>query len=475
MSFLLYDIVFLVVFTSFVAWFLYTRKHNLKREGLLYLYRTKFGMMAIDKVSVKYKKSLNWLQYVSIACGYTLMAVMLFLFFQIVYIYIKYPSIVRTVKVPPVIPLVPYLPEIFKLDFLPPFYFTYWIVILAVVAISHEFAHGIFARFHKIKVKSTGFGFLGPFLAAFVEPDEKQMQKKSIKEQLAVLSAGTFANVIVAILFVFIFFIFSYLVFVPSGAIFNAYPFSDINLSQVTMVNGKEVSNLNSQGILANLNTTNENNLTKIYIGHKSYLLNNVFFAANIDKIDSIVRVYDDLPAVNAGLSGAIIEFNGQKISNIADFREELLKYKPGDKITIKTKDQNKVIKEYSLTLVQNQRGEPAIGVLLLNPSTSGIKGKIYYVLNIIKEPGTYYESRFNTDLTDFIYDLLWWMIFINISVALVNMLPLGLFDGGRVFYLTVLHFTKSDDKAQKAFKFVTWILLLALGVIMIFWFFSTF
>ncbi len=475
MSFLLYDIIFLIVFTSFVVWFLYTRKHNLKREGLLYLYRTKFGMRAIDKVSSRYKKSLNWLQYVSITCGYVLMAVMLFLFFQIVYIYIKYPSIVKTVKIPPVIPLVPYLPEIFKLDFLPPFYFTYWILILAVVAISHEFAHGIFARFHKIKVKSTGFGFLGPFLAAFVEPDEKQMSKRPVKQQLAVLSAGTFANVIISILFIFIFFLFSYLVFVPSGAIFNAYPFSDINLSQVTIVNGKEVNNLNNQEILENLNTTNKNNLTKVYIGNKSYLLNNIFFAANIDNIDFIVRVYDDLPAVNVGLNGAIIEFNGEKVRNVNDFKKELLKYNPGDKVIIKTKDENKNIKEYSLTLVQNQKGEPAIGVLLLKPSTSGIKGKIYYVINLIKEPGTYYENRLNIDLTDFVYDLLWWMIFINISVALVNMLPLGLFDGGKVFYLTVLYFTKSEDKAQKAFKFVTWILLIALGIIMIFWFFLTF
>ena len=176
------------------------------------MYRTQFGIKAIDYVAKKYKKSLNVLQYISIICGFMLMILILVLFFQITYIYVSSPEIVKSVKVPPVIPLIPYLPEIFNIDFLPPFYFTYWILILAIIAISHEFAHGIFAKFHNIKIKSTGFGFLGPFLAAFVEPDEKQMNKKSIKAQLSVLCAGTFANIIMSIIFTIVlvlFFLFS--------------------------------------------------------------------------------------------------------------------------------------------------------------------------------------------------------------------------------------------------------------------------
>ena len=44
---------------------------------------------------------------------------------------------------------------------------------LAIVAIPHEFAHGIFARLNNLRVKSSGFALFGPILAAFVEPDEK--------------------------------------------------------------------------------------------------------------------------------------------------------------------------------------------------------------------------------------------------------------------------------------------------------------
>ncbi len=218
-NFVVYDLVFFVLFTLFVILFLYKRRKKLEREGILYLYRTSWGLKTIDRIGKKYKKTLKFFSYVSIVTGYILMASILYLVFQIVYLYYKFPDVVRAVKVPPIVPLIPYLPEIFKISFLPPFYFTYWIIIIAIIAIPHEFFHGIFARFYKIKVKSTGFGFLGPFLAAFVEPDEKQMSKSKISNQLAILSSGTFANVLTAILFFLLLWVFFITMFVPSGVV----------------------------------------------------------------------------------------------------------------------------------------------------------------------------------------------------------------------------------------------------------------
>src|SRR3989344_32000 len=226
-SVIFYDIVLLILFVTFMSWFLYTRKHNLKREGLLYLYRAQWGVKLIDRIGKKYKKTLKFFSYVSIVSGFVLMISMVYLFGKIVWIYVFEPAIVQQIRVPPIIPLVPYLPQVFKLDFLPPFYFTYWIVILAIIAITHEFAHGIFSAYYKIKIKSTGFGFfpffLPVFLAAFVELDEKKMAKKRKFSQLTILSAGTFANVLTAILFFGILWIFFSLAFVPSGVTFDSY------------------------------------------------------------------------------------------------------------------------------------------------------------------------------------------------------------------------------------------------------------
>ena len=41
-----------------------------------------------------------------------------------------------------------------------------------------------------------------------------------------------------------------------------------------------------------------------------------------------------------------------------------------------------------------------------------------------------------------------------------MNMLPLGIFDGGRVFYLTMLAITKSEKMAKWAFRIMTYLLL---------------
>ena len=223
MGFFLYDLIFLIVFGGFLVFFLVKRKKKLQREGILILYRTKIGIKVIDYIAEKYKKLLGFLEGFVILSGYGLMIMMLFLLFQLVYIFAKFPEFVKAIKIPPLMPLIPYIPEIFKLDFLPPFYFTYWIIVLAIAAISHEFCHGIFAKVKGIKILSTGFAFLGPFLAAFVEPDENKVKKLNPKAQLAFLSAGTFANVIMTILFLVIMWLFFVSFFSPAGLIFNTY------------------------------------------------------------------------------------------------------------------------------------------------------------------------------------------------------------------------------------------------------------
>ena len=172
MSFIVYDVSFLVIFLIFLSIFLYRGRKRVKKEGLLLLYKTTWGIRLINYFGNKYKKTLKALSYVSITLGYILMATMLYLFGKIIWIYAFHQDVVRAIKIPPIMPLIPYLPQAFKLDFLPPFYFTYWIIILAIIAITHEFAHGIFAIREKVNIKTTGFGFfpffLPIFLAAFV-------------------------------------------------------------------------------------------------------------------------------------------------------------------------------------------------------------------------------------------------------------------------------------------------------------------
>ena len=84
MNLAVYDFILLGIFVIFLAVFLYRRKKNLKRQGLLLLYRTNWGIKLINKVGNKYKKLLTTLSYVSIGMGYLLMGGILYLVGKII-------------------------------------------------------------------------------------------------------------------------------------------------------------------------------------------------------------------------------------------------------------------------------------------------------------------------------------------------------------------------------------------------------
>jgi len=473
MNLAVYDLTLLGIFVIFLAVFLSRKKKNIQKQGLLLLYRTTWGIKLINNVGRKYKKLLEKLSYVSIGMGYLLMVCMVYLFGKIVYIYITNLQLVRAIAIPPIMPLIPYIDKIVPNLGLPPFYFTYWIIIIAIIAIPHEFAHGIFASLKKVRIKKTGFGFfpffLPVFLAAFVELDEKNMEKKSKFSQMAILSAGTFANVLTAIFFFIIMWLFFSLSFAPTGIIFNDYAYDIVEIAGITMVNGISITNTTYEKIS---DLTNDEGLNKIQAGNRSYVATKEFLDAQ-GEIYNYTFLYYDSPAINADLDGAITNINDVKITSFEVFLNELSKYSPGDEIIVKTII-GEEIKEYKIELGENpnEEGPGYLGVGFIDTSRSGIMGKIIDFISF-KKLNIHYESKF--EVAWFIYHLLWWLVLISFSVALINMLPVGIFDGGRFFYLTILALTKSKKKAEKTFKFVTWFFLFLLLVLMVFWAISFF
>ena len=437
------------------------------------LYKTKWGIKLINYLGTKYKKTLKFLSYVSILAGYALMAGVLYMIYTLLKVYIFNPAIVRAIKVPPILPLFPYLPQVFKLDFLPPFYFSYWIIILAVIAITHEMAHGIFAAYNKVRIKTTGFGFfpyfLPIFLAAFVEPDEKKMAKKKKIPQLAILSAGTFANLITAGLFLLILFGFFALAFSPSGVIFDSYATSAITISGISMINSVPVSNASYEKILNLSGTEGFNNIT---FNNETYLTTKEVLETQKDN-SGIIFVYDNAPAIKANLSSIILGINGIKIDSMEKLKEEFEKYKPGDKIIITEKtDTGFSEKEIILEEHPDKSGVAWLGIGFYAKEPGGFFSRLVRKLASFRQSNVYYEPELG-GMSIFIYNLLWWVIIISISVALVNMLPVGIFDGGRFFYLTVLGITRSEKIAKRAFAFSTYLFLFILLLLMALWVFS--
>lgn len=470
MNFIIVDLSLLAIFVIFISLFLYKNRKNLKKEGLLFLYKTTWGMKLIDRIGKKYKKTLGFLSYVTIGIGYLLMIGMLYLFGKIIYIYVAFPAVVRAIKVPPITPLVPYLPQAFKLDFLPPFYFTYWIIILAVIAITHEFMHGIFMRRHGIKIKSTGFGFFPfffpIFLAAFVEQDEKSMERASPFKQMAVLAAGTFANVITAIIFFALMVLFFAAAFAPSGVAFNTYSYSIVSMAGITSMNNLTIQNATYENLL---NLSKETGLNEIKYNNRTYLINKVGLLEQ-ENATTYIALYDDSPAIRAEIDGPIVALNGTKIGDWITLGTEISKYSPGDNVTITTKINDTILTNYNITLGKDPSNSTKawIGVGYAEIKSKGVFRQIIDGLSSFKKKYIYYEPRSQGLL--FIYNLLWWLVLISISVALMNMLPMGIFDGGRFFYLTIFSLTKSKKKAELWFKISTNFLLGLFLLLMILW-----
>tara|TARA_Y100000310_G_C20695243_1_gene825205 strand:- start:739 stop:1791 length:1053 start_codon:yes stop_codon:yes gene_type:complete len=156
------------------------------------MYRTKFGLNAMDKWAGKFNKTMKYVGYLGIAIGFIGMIFLSFTLIQNLY------NLFITPEAAPGVGLV--LPFKAKGVFYVPFF--YWIISIFIIALVHEFAHGIIARAHGIKVKSSGFAFLAVLVpiipAAFVEPDEKILRKRPYKQQLSVFAAGPLANIILA-------------------------------------------------------------------------------------------------------------------------------------------------------------------------------------------------------------------------------------------------------------------------------------
>ncbi|MBU0894398.1 MAG: site-2 protease family protein [Nanoarchaeota archaeon] len=468
MGFIIYDYIVFALLIIFIFVFLYSNRKRLKKEGGAFLYKTKWGMKLIEKIGGKYKKTLYFLSYISITLGYFLMVACFYLVGKIVWLYAFHPQIVKIIKVPPIMPLIPYIDKL--VPGLPPFYTTYFILILAVIAITHEFAHGIFMKRYDIKIKSTGFGFFPFFFPvlplAFVEQDEESMVKQSKFKQMAVLSAGTFANLLTAIFFFIVILIFFSLVFTPTGVVFDDYSYSMLQITGISMVNGISLTNPNYEDIS---NSLDEEGINEVKVGDTTYFLTKEFLSKQANNIENIY-LYDNAPALKSNLDETILEINGIKIDSVNKLGEELLKYAPGQEITITTLN-GEEIKDYKIVLEDNPAspGRPWLGIGFVNNGNGGLINKIFSILSSFKKPHVYYEPALD-GLCWFIYYLLWWLILICVSVALINMLPVGGLDGGRFLYLTILSLTGREKIAKRTYNYLTYFFLFLIVFLMFFW-----
>ncbi|MFT4311322.1 MAG: site-2 protease family protein [Candidatus Woesearchaeota archaeon] len=260
---------------------------------------------------------------------------------------------------------------------------------LFIVVVVHEFAHGVVSKLHKIKIKSSGFAMLGPIPAAFVEPDQKKLEKAPRKIQMAMYAAGPFSNVLLAILIAMVINVFAIIAlttYAPSGLIINEANNTLATGDILTQVNGHEIRTIRDLQVLMQ-NTTPGQTLEVGLLGEQKQ-----------------VTLMQNPLNESRGYLGVVIE---QRITSQNNFME-----------TIK----------------------PVYFWIFGNP----------------------YGTGFDTSL-----GLMGWIFALSLGIGLVNLLPIGPVDGGRMFYLTLTKYLKEKTALQIWTK--TSIILVIVLVLLIF------
>ncbi|HME86935.1 MAG TPA: site-2 protease family protein [Candidatus Nanoarchaeia archaeon] len=207
------------------------------------LYRTKAGLKQMDNIARKYPRIVTIFGSTGVVVG---IIGMIFIAFELI------RSLVISFITPQASGVALVLPFKVQGGFYVPF--MYWIISIFIIAVIHEFSHGVVARVHKTPVKSSGFAFLGliaPIVpAAFVEPDDKVLLKKSLKEKLAVFAAGPFSNIV------------SGFIFLAIAALLNVFILAHvISFNGMTVLAYTENSSIQQAGIPINATVTEINGI----------------------------------------------------------------------------------------------------------------------------------------------------------------------------------------------------------------------
>jgi len=189
MTWLALALVFLAGF--WLTIFLLNRRYNLKKRNIevgpgMLMWRTKRGLNFIDNTAKAHKSGWRTFGTASVIVGFALMVFMLVNLILNAAFIVTRPSVappgVRLVIPGLTIPLLEGL-----------------IAILSVLLV-HELSHGFVLRAQNLPVKSVGAMAFIVIPGAFVEPDEKRLKKAPIMQRLRVYGAGSFANILLALL-----------------------------------------------------------------------------------------------------------------------------------------------------------------------------------------------------------------------------------------------------------------------------------
>ena len=362
------------------------------------------------------------------------------------------------------------------------------LIAFAVSIMIHELFHGITARKHGIKVTSVGVMFFIIPVGAFVEPDESEINKADPVIKRRIIAAGPAINVVIALLAFFILVgamapalhqkeAGAYVYSVVPNSIYSEKGIAGLELISMGSYSGNSVINLPYNSTLV-----------------PGTLVNATFFdgSSTISKIiPAGVTIYGTIagyPAANSNLtSGSIItSVDNKTVYNLNSLSGIFDNITPGKSVYISTVLFNAngsttymntsvgTVSEYSYyeatdpaAATSSMKNVAFVGVELIYSgmglgSLSGLKQVIsgsltyqvpwYGFLETLSLPFSglspvpaplahLYSTPFSATVFFALFNMLYWLFWVNILLAITNALPLAITDGHQFFResLTIL------------------------------------
>jgi membrane-associated protease RseP (regulator of RpoE activity) len=299
---------------------------------------------------------------------------------------------------------------------------TYGLAALIITIIIHEAGHGIVARVYNIRVDSTGIVlFLGIPIGAFVNIERDELNRATLKQKSAVLTAGPLNNMILAVASLLaMFLVVSTLIPLPP----------DPNTPQF----GVMVMSVNSESIAESLGIEEESVIQ--YVADRQII--------SLDDLSESLRMN----------LGNTIDISWMNRDGETIVREVTLPavVEPGRgtlgvSVTVLSNDPQEVLDVYKSLFVQNP-----IAVLLPPTLQQGI-----VPFSDLMAPK--YTSTVFGDYFPLVANMLFWLWFINFNVGIFNALPIGPLDGGQLYGAVIENKVKSKVLARNANALLTLIM----------------
>jgi membrane-associated protease RseP (regulator of RpoE activity) len=418
----------------------FLQKYNISFYGPALLLRTKKGIGFLSKIA---RINRFWRAFGSFGIFFCFIMMILMIYLLVLNISTVVNFSSEQIEALPGIEFGLVIPGVNPL--LPLEYFAYIIIALIIAVIVHEFSHGILTFAHNLKVKSLGILYLIIPLGAFCEPDESELRKTKIKNRMCVYAAGPTSNFTLAFVMLLLF----------SGFFMaSVQPIEGVHVLYVVPNSPAEEVEIEKGMVITSLNNTSVKSINDFLSVIQNTSVNQTIFISYISGNTKITRSIK--LASQAEFSGNISHQNKSFLG--VGFNQYIYGYINALKKPFTFAFPDGVILLYSLPFFSYLVGyNPIVAPFTQGYSITGVLGFL------------------PPDFFWIIVNLLYWIFWLNLVVALFNVLPMIPLDGGFLFSdglrSIIRKFNKkiSEDKQEILVKNISLIISLLILISVLF------